>query len=407
MSKKYEIVIQLSEYQDDCVFKLLENEEFEEAIEYLKQWHYPDEHEITTDISKGKYDKKYINDEGYILIYNLLEENNLILYYEIPDENSLSGIKSNYKFDEYKKYEDINYYEIKIDELIDFKIDGIYISNKQFKIFDKYKKNFTYLYELSESLINNLNKISNEYNKNNYSNLSLNDKQKEKILNEFSFKNWSEYINYLEKLKSNWDNLNDELKEVNKIKNDLIKYSNKIKAHNLLLSGENKYWSKQVTEKIKKSEKPKALTFTKDYKYIINELLNKSEGNINTAIKKLQFYINRAGKKLKNKINIYKAKQELQKMNKAKLRQVAGDILSYSIEKHGNNVEIINEITEICYKIEYKDFIEFDYIIVNFNNNNIYFENEMKKSIDIFKKEINEYNEDVIMINSKELTIYY
>lgn len=70
-----------------------------------------------------------------------------------------------------------------------------------------------------------------------------------------------------------------------------------------------KKWSQDVD--VKEEEKTKEGTFTKSAKEIVDELMKKSEGDKGTAMKKLQFYINRAGKNLSNKEEIEKAKDML------------------------------------------------------------------------------------------------
>lgn len=74
---------------------------------------------------------------------------------------------------------------------------------------------------------------------------------------------------------------------------------------------EKKKWSGDV--KVEKEEKPKEGTFSGKAEDIVKELLKKAEGNKGTAMKKLQFYINRAGKNLSNKAEIEKAKSILKK----------------------------------------------------------------------------------------------
>ena len=76
---------------------------------------------------------------------------------------------------------------------------------------------------------------------------------------------------------------------------------------------ESKKWSKKVTEKVKKSEKPKEGTFTKKADAIVSELMDKAEGDAGTSVKKINFYINRAGDKLSNKAEVMKAKALLEK----------------------------------------------------------------------------------------------
>ena len=50
--------------------QLLDNHGPDAAIEYLKGWHYPGEHETATDESAGTADDMYEDSEGYILTWN-------------------------------------------------------------------------------------------------------------------------------------------------------------------------------------------------------------------------------------------------------------------------------------------------------------------------------------------------
>ena len=50
-------------------FRLLDESE-EAAIEFLKQWHYPGEHETTEKPGAGTRDYTYEDAEGYILTWN-------------------------------------------------------------------------------------------------------------------------------------------------------------------------------------------------------------------------------------------------------------------------------------------------------------------------------------------------
>ena len=74
---------------------------------------------------------------------------------------------------------------------------------------------------------------------------------------------------------------------------------------------EAKKWSGKV--KVEKEEKPKEGTFTKSADSIVKELMRKAEGNAGTAMKKLNFYMNRAGDSVSNKAELNKAKSILSK----------------------------------------------------------------------------------------------
>jgi hypothetical protein len=82
-----------------------------------------------------------------------------------------------------------------------------------------------------------------------------------------------------------------------------------------------KKWSGKVTKEVKKSEKPEAGTFTKKSGAIVSELMDKAEGNPGTAVKKINFYANRAGDKLANKAEVMKAKNILEKKNEKEAKK--------------------------------------------------------------------------------------
>jgi hypothetical protein len=84
---------------------------------------------------------------------------------------------------------------------------------------------------------------------------------------------------------------------------------------------EAKKWSGKVTKEVKKSEKPEAGTFTKKAGAIVKELMDKAEGNPGTAVKKINFYANRAGDKLANKAEVMKAKSILEKKNEKEAKK--------------------------------------------------------------------------------------
>ena len=49
---------------------LLDDQGCEAAIEYLKGWHYPGEHETAPEESAGTADDTFEDDDGYILTWN-------------------------------------------------------------------------------------------------------------------------------------------------------------------------------------------------------------------------------------------------------------------------------------------------------------------------------------------------
>ena len=58
--------------QDDynTVKALLDEHGEQAAIEFLKRWHYPGEHETADEESAGTADDTFEDDEGYILTWN-------------------------------------------------------------------------------------------------------------------------------------------------------------------------------------------------------------------------------------------------------------------------------------------------------------------------------------------------
>ena len=107
--------------------------------------------------------------------------------------------------------------------------------------------------------------------------------------------------------------------ELLKRKISLEEQLKKLEETEIIDEGKKKeYWSKEATEKVKKEEKPKPGTFTKKAGAITKELLKKAEGDPGKAVQKVNFFINRAGKKLKNKAEVMKAKSTLEKKSEAK-----------------------------------------------------------------------------------------
>lgn len=85
----------------------------------------------------------------------------------------------------------------------------------------------------------------------------------------------------------------------------------KIKKFNEFISEKN--WSKEVTDTVKEKDKPKEGTFTGKASTIVKELLKLTDGDKGKAMKKLTFYMNRAGENLTNKTELEKAKKQLSK----------------------------------------------------------------------------------------------
>lgn len=92
---EYEIVIKLNEYDDEIPFKFIEKYDYESALLYLKEWHYPGEHETTDKISTGQGDKTYKDNEGYTMVYNTGLGRAILYFKPIIEktkyENSLNG----------------------------------------------------------------------------------------------------------------------------------------------------------------------------------------------------------------------------------------------------------------------------------------------------------------------------
>lgn len=95
----------------------------------------------------------------------------------------------------------------------------------------------------------------------------------------------------------------------------------------ILVRAEN--WIKDVKVK-EKSKTPKGL-FTENSSKIVRELLKLTDNDIGKAIRKITFYINRAGQNLSNEREIEKAKKELMEMNEKKKKEQSS-VLSAQID---------------------------------------------------------------------------
>lgn len=213
---------------------------------------------------------------------------------------------------------------------------------------------------------------------------------KDSINDEYGFR----YISYEEetpeqqkKIKMGFKQLKDLIEYYKKNYPNIVRedkdYENRtrIELHkNKKLSG-YKYWSQDVTKKVKKSEKPKIGTFTKNAEYIVNELIGLSEGDIDIAIKKIQFFINRAGKNLKNKKEILRAKKILQDMNQAtEMKAVAGiNEIDYQYDNYSIYYDSANGLVffgdnqaTIEANLPYEVYKSYKYIVVDFNNKHAY-----------------------------------
>ncbi len=55
----------------DEPLSVLDTNGTEAAIEYLAQWHYPGEHELTQEPAAGSSDDVFETDDGFILTWNI------------------------------------------------------------------------------------------------------------------------------------------------------------------------------------------------------------------------------------------------------------------------------------------------------------------------------------------------
>ena len=66
----YENVVSMQGDDAEEALDILDEHGEEAAIEHLKQWHYPGEHEVVSEIGSGIQDTVYETEDGYILTYN-------------------------------------------------------------------------------------------------------------------------------------------------------------------------------------------------------------------------------------------------------------------------------------------------------------------------------------------------
>lgn len=66
---RYEEVVFFQGHEADHALNILMEDGKDEAMEYLKQWHYPGEHDGSEELGHGKLDKNYEKD-GYIMSWN-------------------------------------------------------------------------------------------------------------------------------------------------------------------------------------------------------------------------------------------------------------------------------------------------------------------------------------------------
>lgn len=76
----------------------------------------------------------------------------------------------------------------------------------------------------------------------------------------------------------------------------------------------NPYWSEKVTEDETYHTPPG--TFTKSAPEVVNILLKGAGGDAELALRRLVFYMNRAGNKLDNRQALENAKQKLEELEK-------------------------------------------------------------------------------------------
>lgn len=77
---------------------------------------------------------------------------------------------------------------------------------------------------------------------------------------------------------------------------------------------EGPYWSEEVDEHLK-WHAPEG-TFTKKAPQVVDILLKGADGDATLALRRLVFYMNRAGSRLSNAEELEKAKSKLEKLEK-------------------------------------------------------------------------------------------
>ena len=115
--------------------------------------------------------------------------------------------------------------------------------------------------------------------------------------------------------------------------------------------------------------------FTKPASQIVNGLLKVSKNDIGKAIRKITYYMNRAGKDLTNKNELEKAKEELQKRNEKKKEQ--SSVLAESINL--NTMEVKNPEDSL-------KFIKLSKTDAGFQNIDSYFINDIVQNKEIKDK---------------------
>ena len=69
MAEIERIVFMQGDGADEALSRL-DEEGIDGALEYLKSWHYPGEHETSEETSAGTSDHTHETDDGYILTWN-------------------------------------------------------------------------------------------------------------------------------------------------------------------------------------------------------------------------------------------------------------------------------------------------------------------------------------------------
>ena len=68
---RYEQVVWFDSDDDYDEFEaILKDEGYDAALEHLKQWHYPGEHETRSEPGYGTADQVWDTDDGYIMSWN-------------------------------------------------------------------------------------------------------------------------------------------------------------------------------------------------------------------------------------------------------------------------------------------------------------------------------------------------
>lgn len=68
---RYERVVFFQESESsEEFFDILDDDGIEAALDYMKQWHYPGEHETENELGAGAMDTVYQTPDGYVLSYH-------------------------------------------------------------------------------------------------------------------------------------------------------------------------------------------------------------------------------------------------------------------------------------------------------------------------------------------------